>query len=89
MRTQIKDLLTIRLQQTEKNLIQLTGGGGVSTTDRKKVRKGPQNDLQPFSYEAFFKNPSGQSDNIFEEDDLIQNQNKSATAIMDQDDEYQ
>lgn len=39
------------------------------------------------SYEAFFKNPSGQSDNIFEEDDLIQNQNKSATAIMDQEDE--
>ena len=39
------------------------------------------------SYEALFKNPSGQSDNIFEEDDLIQNQNKSATAIMDQEDE--
>jgi hypothetical protein len=35
------------------------------------------------SYEAFFKNPSGQSDNIFEEDDLLQNQNKSATVIMD------
>lgn len=49
-------------------------------TDDKKVNQGKE---VPVSYEAFFKNPSGKSENNnILEDDLLQ-QNKSATIIED------
>ena len=51
-------------------------------TDDKNANQGGE---VPVSYEAFFKNPSGKSEtNNILEDDLLQNQNKSATLIEDQ-----
>ena len=35
------------------------------------------------AYDAFFRNPSGKSESLNEEDDLLQNQNKSAVVEID------
>ena len=55
----------------------------------KQQSKAPEKNQNPVSYEAFFKNPSGQSEtNNMIEDDLLQNQNKSATVIEGEDATY-
>ena len=51
-----------------------------------KARKNPK----AISYEVFFQNPSGISEDLAErseEDDLLQNQNKSNTVIEDDNDQ--